>query len=156
MILHTCRRQIGDKRVEFPDVSWGIGEKAVEIGGGLSDGERDGISIGVEEMGFGWKRRTDEIRREGKEVSERERERVFERRKGGLQEVVSGMREFVEVKALHWTAEKPWCVEEGERERGRRNRTWWWRNLGLFKNFDCGGPQISHSRSQITISEQWL
>ena len=105
--------------MNLPEVIIG-GDKVVKIGGGFNDGERDGVAVSVEDGGFGWGWRAYEICRERKKVLESEGERVFEIGKDGLDEVVSRVREFVQVKALHRTAKKPRYVEEGERKRG-----WW-------------------------------
>lgn len=44
--------------------------------------------------------------------------RVFKNRKDIVRQVKSRVREFIEEKAFHGTAKKPWKVEESERERG--------------------------------------
>ena len=58
---------------------------------------------------------------QGKEVLESEGERVFENGKDGLFEMVGRVREFIEEKALHGAAKKPWYVKESERKRCGRN-----------------------------------
>jgi hypothetical protein len=93
----------------------------VEIAGSLSDGERDGVSLCVEDMGFVGSGRAYQIGGKGKEVLESEGERVFESGKDGLCERVGGLRKFIEEKALDGTAGKPWHVKESERKRGGRN-----------------------------------
>lgn len=47
-----------------------------------------------------------------------EGKRVFKNRKDVVRQVKSRVREFIEEKAFHGTAKKPWIVEESERERG--------------------------------------
>ena len=75
----------------------------------------------VEDMGFEGLWGTYKIGSQGKEVLESEGERVFENGKDGLFEMVGRVREFIEEKALHGAAEKPWYVEESERKRGGRH-----------------------------------
>jgi len=44
--------------------------------------------------------------------------RVLKNRKDVVRQVKGRVREFIEEKAFHGTAKKPWKVEESERERG--------------------------------------
>jgi hypothetical protein len=44
--------------------------------------------------------------------------RVFKARQDFVHEVKSRVRKFIEEKAFHGRAKKPWKVEESERERG--------------------------------------
>ena len=61
------------------------------------------------------------IGNQGKEVLESEGESVFRNGNDGLFEMVGRVREFIEEKALHGAAEKPWYVKESERKRYGRN-----------------------------------
>ena len=67
----------------------------VEIAGSLSDGERDRVSLGVEDMGFVCLWRAYQIGCQGKEALESEGERVFESGKNCLCEIVGGLRNFI-------------------------------------------------------------
>ena len=84
VIFHTCRSQLGDERVQLQNVFRVVGYKMGEIGGGLGHREIDGAAFGEEDVGVLRRRREDEIGREGKEVLESERERVFESGNDGL------------------------------------------------------------------------
>lgn len=55
-----------------------VGGEKVEVGGGLSDRERDEVAVREEDVGLLRRRRENEVGGEGKEVAESETERVFE------------------------------------------------------------------------------
>ncbi|PON88632.1 hypothetical protein TorRG33x02_155370 [Trema orientale] len=65
-----------------------MSKETVELGGGLNNGESYEVPIGEENMGLGRRQRANEVAGEGKEVVENERERVFEVREVGSEEVL--------------------------------------------------------------------
>lgn len=116
----TRRRQL---RQEAPQLVYGprvvAGEEG-EVGGGLGDGERNRVvRIKIEKMRrVRIRERKYEFSRKREEMRKRKRERVLERRKECLKEVMSGMREIVDENALNGRTQKPWNVEESQRNRG--------------------------------------
>jgi hypothetical protein len=138
----VCWGQVCHEVVQFCNIPGIIGNEVVEIAGSLSDGERDRVSLGVEDMGFVCLWRAYQIGCQGKEALESEGERVFESWKDGFCEIVGGLRKLIEEKALHWTAGKPWDVKESERKRCGWNRVGWWSNLALL--YDRHSVGFSH------------
>lgn len=117
------------------NVLWGIGGEEGEVGGGLCDGEGEGVAGEVAEVREVGLRRNDEVGGEGEEVLESEGERVFESGECCLEEVVGGVVKLVEEDALHGDeTTEPWNVEEGEGKSGCGNGTWWWSNLASIYN----------------------
>lgn len=101
--------------VEFLDMSLVVAGEVVEIGGGLDDGEGNGVAVGVNEVGLGGWWRSCQISGEREEVLEGEGEGVFEVGEKGGGGGGGGVREVVEEEWLGGSEEKPRYVKEGER-----------------------------------------
>ena len=84
----------------------------VEILCGLCDCEGERVTVGVEDVRVVRLRREHKICSQGEEVLESEGKRVFEIGKYVLQEVLNGMREFVEKNDLHWDRVNPRKVKK--------------------------------------------
>lgn len=73
------RLQVGDEELQCLVRSRVMGCEEVEVGGGLGDGERDGVAFGEEDVGLiRGRRRANEGGGEGEEVAEGKGEGVFE------------------------------------------------------------------------------
>lgn len=73
------RLQVGDEGLQCLDRAGVMDCEEVEVGGGLGDGERDGIAFGEEDVGLSrGRRRANEGGGEGEEVAESKGEGVFE------------------------------------------------------------------------------
>lgn len=124
---------------------WVVARELVKVTSRHGCSKRDGVAVGVDDVGLPWRWRAGEAARQREELLEGDGEGALEGGDGGLCEPEEGVLwKIVEDEPLHRTAQEPRDVKERERDKRVGNGARRQRDLAPVDDLDRATSILCH------------